>query len=164
MRFPMISTAALLLALVTDVLGAPGGGHVPIFRPSRNYFSSSEHGLIGCDNVTGLEGTWVWNGNDTNQCVSLVKRKCDNMIRYTTQQWVMGIEVRHNCDKIRPWTAIATFTADGDKYPLDHGHAAIFESCSPPNCIWVYDQNVTQQVHRQRFCDYADNFSTIRLP
>ncbi|XP_064463839.1 domesticated amidase effector 2-like [Ornithodoros turicata] len=163
MKFSVVSTAAFVLALVTGNLGTPGGGYHGLLPPSRYDAASSDPGFIQCANPTSLEGQWVLNEFDDKECVSLVKEKCGNLTEYNTQRWVEGIRVRDNCSAIPRWTAIATFTAPGNKYPTEGGHAAIFESCTPDG-IRVYDQNVSQPVQRWRFYGYANLFSTIRLP
>ncbi|XP_064483184.1 domesticated amidase effector 2-like isoform X2 [Ornithodoros turicata] len=144
-------------------LGTPGGGHHRLLPPSRYSTPSSDPGFIPCADPTQIDVDWVLNEFDDKECVSLVKETCGNLVEYTTQHWVEGIRIRDNCSAIPRWTAIATFTARGNKYPKRGGHAAIFESCTPDG-IWVYDQNVSQPVHRWHFNSYANLFSTIRLP
>ncbi|XP_064483182.1 domesticated amidase effector 2-like [Ornithodoros turicata] len=163
MKFLIVSTAALLLALVTGILGTPGRGQRRLLPPSRysDPGLSPDAGFIQCADPTPLVGQWVINRYDDKECLSLVKEKCGNLVQYTTQQWHEGIKVRENCGDIPRWTAIATFTAGWDIYLRWGGHAAIFESCTPDG-IWVYDQNATHPVHRWRFNNY-DNLFTIRV-
>ncbi|XP_064481339.1 domesticated amidase effector 2-like [Ornithodoros turicata] len=142
MRFAVISTAALLLALVTVSQA------------------------IGCQDPTPFVGNWVI-GVDNKECVALVKEKCGNLRQFPTGKWVRGRKVRDNCNSIPRWTAIATFLNPGNKY---RGHAAIFESCASDG-LWVYDQWNAQPVARRkiRFGNTSkpnyngDNFYTIEL-
>ncbi|CAG2167375.1 unnamed protein product [Oppiella nova] len=100
-------------------------------------------GDIPCSDPSSLVGQYV---GESHECVALVKAKCSNMVSFVTSKWVRGRNIKDNCNSISKYTAVATFTAPGNKYL---GHAAIFESCDTDG-VWVWDQWVGQPTHRRK--------------
>ncbi|GHT95768.1 hypothetical protein AGMMS49545_19290 [Betaproteobacteria bacterium] len=91
--------------------------------------------LVGSAHVSDIAG------EETGQCVSLVKRYIQLLQNVSSQTWKKGvnvIETLKNGGTIAKGTAIATFT--GERFMSRHGHAAFYlgHESYPDGSIRIY--------------------------
>ncbi|GAB6030603.1 hypothetical protein CHUAL_007464 [Chamberlinius hualienensis] len=98
-----------------------------------------------CSDPRPYYGTYIFSDRaypcsdgTTEQCVSAVFELCGAPY---TGSWVKGAQVNANCASIPTWTAIASFSGNGDTtYDGNNGHAAVFLNCESDGSVTVADQ------------------------